>query len=97
MENYQFQDIVIRFDVFKDGESATPLQAKVIAYDPDKEYILTDFALIKGNEVRYVLDGREVTKIGKYTFVFKARIRELGDYTHIVKMDVKELPVPILD
>ena len=92
---YQYRDITIRFDVFKDGKKVTPGNASVLVYDPDKEYLGKESARVVGNEVRYVLRGKEVVKIGKYTFVFKVRIRQLGDYTHIVEVDVQKLPVPV--
>lgn len=94
-EYYQYSDIVIRFDVFKDGDDTTPSSASVLIYDPDKEYLGKDTAKIVGNEVRYILKGNKVEKIKNYTFVFKVRIKELGDYTHIVKVSVQKLPVPV--
>ena len=93
-EYYQNRDVVIRFDVFKDGDEVTPIKSSVLIYDPDKAYIKKDTAKIKGSEVRYILKGNKVEKIGKYTFIFKVAIRELGDYTHIVKVNVEKLPVP---
>jgi len=94
-EFYESQDIPIRFDVFKDGQNTTPGFASVVVYDPDKEYILKENAKVSGSEVRYVLKGKNVEKIGKYIFVFKVRVKELGDYTHIVEAKVQKLPVPI--
>ena len=94
-EYYQHSDIVIRFDVFKDGGKEIPSDAWVLVYDPDKEYLKKDKATIKGNEVRYILKGKDVEKIGKYTFVFRVRIRQLGNYTHIVKVTSQKLPVPV--
>ena len=94
-EYYQYSDIVIRFDVFQDGDDVTPSRASVLIYDPDKEYLGKDTAQIKGNEVRYILKGNKVEKVGKYTFIFKVGIKQLGDYTHIVWVNVQKLPVPI--
>ena len=93
-EYYQNRDAVVRFDVFVDGDPVTPISASVLSYDPDKEYISKDGASIKGSEVRYILKGNKVEKVGKYTFIFKVKIRELGDYTHVVNAEVKKLPVP---
>lgn len=92
-EYYQHRDIIIRFDVFEDGDEITPRKASVLIYDPDKDYIGQDFATIKGSEVRYILVGKKVKKIGIYSFVFKVRVRGLGDYTHVVKVTTKKLPV----
>ena len=94
-EYYEHSDIVIRFDVFKDGEEYTPSRAFVLIYDPDSEYLNDDAATIEGNEVRYILGGDRVEKTGDYTFIFKVRIDQLGNYTHVVKADVQELPVPV--
>lgn len=93
-EYYQHRDVVIRFDVFKDGDEITPGRASVLTYDPDKVYLGKDTAQIKGSEVRHILKGNKVEKIGKYTFVFNVRIKQLGDYTHIVNVHVQKLPVP---
>ena len=94
-EYYQSRDVVIRFDVFKDGDPVTPISASVLTYDPDKEFLGKDTAKIEGNEVRYVLKGKRVEKVGKYTQIYKIAIRKLGDYTHVVVFTVKKLPVPI--
>ncbi len=93
-EYYQHSDIVIRFDVFKDGKKSTPISALVHIYIPDKDYLGTDKATVDGNEVRYILKGVHVERVGEYIFVCKVRIKELGVYTHIVNVDVKKLPVP---
>lgn len=94
-EYYQYRDVVIRFDVFKDGDDVTPVNASVLIYDPDKEYIGKEPARIEGSEVRFILKGKKVEKVGEYTFIFKVSIRKLGDYTHIVKVKVQKLPVPV--
>ena len=94
-EYYEFQDVVVRFDVFEDGEDITPRKASVLIYGPDKEYLGKDVATVLEHEVRYILTGNNVVKTGQYTFVFKVSIYGLGDYTHIVRIDVEELPVPV--
>ena len=93
-EYYQNRDVVIRFDVFEDGDDVTPVSASVLIYGPDKEYIGKDPAKIEGSEVRFILKGKKVEKVGEYTFIFRVTIRKLGDYTHIVKVKVQKLPVP---
>jgi len=92
-EYYQNRDVVIRFDVFEDGDAVRPINASVLIYVPGPEYLGEDTAEIEGNEVRYILNGDNVERIGDYTFIFKVRIKELGDYTHIVKVDVQKLPI----
>lgn len=93
-EYYTKQDIVVRFDVYKDGEKSMPDNATVLIYDPDKVYIGKEQADILGEEVRYILAGEMVEKAGTYTFIFNVAVSGLGDYTHIVKAEVEELPVP---
>ena len=92
-EYYQNKDITVRFEVFKDGKSSHPLNAAVDVYDPDGEYIKRGAARVKGNEVSYVLKGKDVEKTGKYSFVFDVGMRWLGKYTHVVEVQVKKLPV----
>ena len=94
-EYYQNRDVVVRFDVFEDGDPVTPISASVLTYDPDKVFLGKDTARIEGNEVFYVLKGKKVKEIGKYTQIYKIAIRKLGDYTHVVDFTVKKLPVPI--
>lgn len=94
-EYYQNRDIVIRFDVFEDGDEVTPRRASVLIYDPNKVFLGEDAAKIRGSEVRYILKGENVHFVGEYIFIFKVSIRELGDYTHIVNVNVEKLPVPI--
>jgi len=96
-EYYRCQDIVVRFEVYKDGAKVIPGSASVLVYDPDQEYIGKDGAKITYTEVMYVLEGSKVTKVGEYTFIFRVGIEQLGDYTHVVKADVQDLPVPIED
>lgn len=94
-ENYQYQDIIIRFDVYKDGEETRPEIASVVVYDPDRKYTGRHYANIVGSEVRYILQGTEVQKVGRYIFVFQVKVEGLGDYTHVVKVNVESLPIPI--
>lgn len=92
-EYYQYRDVLIRFDVFKDGRDVTPTDASVEVYDPDEKFVGRDVARVDGSEVSYVLEGGKVEKIGEYIFVFEVGIRQLGDYTHVVNAPVKEFPV----
>ena len=96
-EYYQYRDIVVRFDVFQDGDDVIPTGASVLIYDTDHKYLGEDTATIEGSEVRYVLDGKNVEEIGEYAFVFNVNIGGLGDYTHIVRVNAQELPVPVSD
>ena len=92
-EYYQSKDIVLRYDVYKDGDTIHPSSSIVKVYDPDKQFIGHARSKTVGSEVRCKLDGKKVEKVGKYTFIFDVTIRDLGDYTHIVKVDVKKLPI----
>ena len=94
-EYYQYRDVTIRFDVFKDGADVTPGNASVLIYDPDKAYLGKDTAKIMGNEVRFILKGNKVEKVGSYYFIFNVKIKQLGDYTHRVKVNTQKLPVPV--
>lgn len=96
-EYYQNRDVVNRFDVFEDGDPVTPISASVLTYAPDKEFLGKDTAKINGNEVYYVLKGKKVEQVGKYTQIYKVTIRKLGDYTHVLNFTVKKLPIPAKD
>lgn len=91
-EYYQGHDVIIRFDVLKDGDEVSPSQAVVSVYDEDKKFIVQDTARVEGNEVSYLLNGDKVEKAGGYVFVFEVTIRGLGDYTHVVNIEVSEAP-----
>ena len=92
-EFYKGKDIITRFDVFEDGKEKSPEGGYVVIYDPDNEYIARDNIEIIGSEVRHILEGQYVNKVGTYTFVFTMRMRGLGEYTHVVKAYVESLPV----
>lgn len=93
-EFYREHDIIVRFDVFVDGEEFTPERGFVDIYDPDGQYMKRGFVGISGSEVRYTLEGEQVTKVGTYIFVFQTNVEGLGEFPHVVKREVKELPVP---
>ena len=94
-EYYQYRDVVVNFDVTKDGEDTTPQRALVSVFDPDKKDIKRDRAKVKGNEVSYNLKGKEVEKVGKYTFMFDVKITGFGVATHKVEAVTKKSPVPV--
>lgn len=93
-EFYQYKDIVVRFDVFKDGQYEHPTSARLAIYDPNKNFIKNDVPKIIGSEVKYILKGDLVEEVGTYIFVFNVTIRGMGEHTHIVKVKVKKLPIP---
>lgn len=92
-EFYTGKDVITRFDVFEDGKDVTPRSGYVIAYDPDSVYIARDNVEIIGSEIRHVLEGSLVNKVGTYSLIFTINISGLGEYTHVVKQYVKSLPV----
>lgn len=92
-EFYQGHDIVVRFDVFQDGEKVAPLSSVVAVYGPDREYIGKYMAEVNGSEVSFVLEGESVKKTGAYAFVFESFIKGVGKYTHVVRITVEDIPV----
>ena len=94
-EFYQFRDIVIRFDVYKDGRPIRAIYARAAVYAPDNSFVGYATTKVVGNEVRCLLKGSKVEQAGKYVFDCKVRVKDFGEFTHIVEEDVKKSPVPI--
>jgi hypothetical protein len=90
-EHFLGDDIPIRFDVLIDGKPAYLSSAGVDIYDPKGRYIMAGPAKCRNGEVRFVLDGDKIEKVGIYTAIFKVTIKWFGEQSHLVKFKVKEL------
>lgn len=90
---YQYYPISISFDTSVKGDPVNVTASSVVAYDPDKIYLVQEMAKTKGNDVSYSLNEKYVQKDGKYTFMFKVRVKGIGDLLHIRVVEVKKSPV----